>query len=120
MWRWKAAGWIESSAVHSDSGTVWPAVPGESMTPDNWLYSGNSGIVLSLTKEFTQGVLMAILITWPIAYFVMNRWLQNFVYRINLGLDVFIASALLTLFTALITVVFRAVRAASAAPVFVI
>lgn len=75
------------------------------------------GIVLSLTKEFTQGVLMANLITWPIAYFVMNRWLQNFVYRINLGLDVFIASALLTLFTAMITVVFRAVRAASADPI---
>ncbi len=75
------------------------------------------GIVLSLTKEFTQGVLMANLITWPIAYFVMNRWLQNFVYRINLNLDVFIASALLTLFTALLTVVFRAFRAASADPV---
>ena len=75
------------------------------------------GIVLSLTKEFTQGVLMANFITWPIAYFVMSRWLRNFVYRTNLGLDVFIASALLTLFTALLTVVFRAVKAASADPV---
>jgi len=74
-------------------------------------------IVFSLMREFSQGVLMANLITWPIAYFVMSRWLRNFAYRTNIGLDVFIASALLTLFTALLTVVFRAVRAASANPV---
>ena len=76
-----------------------------------------SGIVFSLSKELTQGVLLANLITWPIVYIVMNRWLRNFVYRINLGLDVFVFAALLTLSTALLTVAFKAVKAASANPV---
>lgn len=48
----EAAGWIESSAVQSDFGTVWPAVPDESTTPDNWLYSGNSGIVLFFLEMY--------------------------------------------------------------------
>jgi len=48
----EAAGWIEFSAVQSEFGTVWPAVPGESVGPDNWLYSGNSGIVLFFLEMF--------------------------------------------------------------------
>ncbi|MCJ7582150.1 MAG: hypothetical protein MUP98_16680 [Candidatus Aminicenantes bacterium] len=48
----EAAGWVESSAVQSDFGTTWPAVPGESTTPDNGLYSGNSGIVLYFLEMF--------------------------------------------------------------------
>ena len=75
------------------------------------------GIVFSLSKEFTQGVLLANLITWPIVYFIMYKWLQNFVYRINLGLDVFIVSTFFTLFLALVTVVFRAIKAATADPI---
>jgi putative ABC transport system permease protein len=76
-----------------------------------------SGIVFSLSKELTQGVMLANLITWPVVYLVMNRWLRNFAYRINLGLDVFVFSALLTLSTALLTVSFKAVKTASANPV---
>jgi len=76
-----------------------------------------SGLVYSLSKEMTQGVLMANLFTWPVVYMIMNRWLRNFAYRINLGLDIFILSALLTLSTALLTVVFKAVKAASTNPV---
>jgi len=48
----EAAGWVESSAVKSEFGTIWPAVPGELTTPDNWLYSGNSGIVLYFLEMF--------------------------------------------------------------------
>jgi len=48
----EAADWIESSAVQSELGTFWPAVPGESTAPDNWLYSGNSGIVLFFLEMF--------------------------------------------------------------------
>ena len=75
------------------------------------------GIAFSLSKEMTQGVLMANLITWPIVYIIMGRWLQNFAYRINLGLDVFIVSALLAQFTALMTIALKTVRAASTDPV---
>lgn len=48
----EAAGWVESSADQSEFGTIWPAVPGESSTPNNWLYSGNSGIVLYFLEMF--------------------------------------------------------------------
>ncbi len=75
------------------------------------------GIAFSLSKEITQGVLMANLLTWPIVYVVMNRWLQNFAYRINLGLDVFILSALLAQFIALMTIALKTVRAAATDPV---
>jgi ABC-type antimicrobial peptide transport system permease subunit len=75
------------------------------------------GIAFSLSKEMTQGVLIANLITWPIVYLVMDRWLQNFAYRINLGLDVFILSGLLAQFIALMTIALKTVRAAATDPV---
>lgn len=75
------------------------------------------GIAFSLSKEITQGVLMANLLTWPIVYIVMDRWLQNFAYRINLGLDVFILSALLAQIIALMTIALKTFRAAATDPV---
>jgi len=74
------------------------------------------GIAFSLSKEMTQGVLIANLLTWPIVYIIMDRWLQNFAYRINLGLDVFIFSALLAQFIALMTIILKTVRAAATDP----
>jgi len=44
------------------------------------------------------------LIAWPIAWFVMNRWLQGFAYRTTMDIDIFIFAGLLTLAIALITV----------------
>ncbi len=48
----EAADWIESSAVSSEYGILWPAVPDENTTTDNWLYSGNSGIVLFFLEMY--------------------------------------------------------------------
>ncbi len=76
-----------------------------------------SGIVLLLTKEFTKWVILANLIAWPIAYFVMNRWLQNFAYHISIGIWTFLLSAALALVTALITTSFQAVKTAASNPV---
>jgi putative ABC transport system permease protein len=76
-----------------------------------------SGIVLLLTKEFTKWVILANLIAWPIAYFVMRGWLQNFAYHINIGIWMFLLSAALALVTALITTSFQAVKAAASNPV---
>ena len=76
-----------------------------------------SGITLLLSKEFTKWVLMANLIAWPLAYLAMNRWLQNFAYRINIGLGTFVLSALLAFIIALLTVGYQAVKAARANPV---
>jgi putative ABC transport system permease protein len=76
-----------------------------------------SGIILLLSKEFTKWVLVANIIAWPIVYLAMNQWLQNFAYRINIGLGSFVLSALLALLIALLTVGLQAIRAARANPV---
>jgi putative ABC transport system permease protein len=76
-----------------------------------------SNIVILLSKEFTKWVLLANIIAWPIAYVAMNRWLQNFAYRINMGLGTFILAALLALIIALLTVGYQAIKTARANPV---
>jgi len=75
------------------------------------------GIVVLLSKEFTKWVLFANIIAWPVAYYFMKQWLENFAYRINLGLGIFLISAVTTLLIALITVSFQAVKSARANPV---
>jgi putative ABC transport system permease protein len=76
-----------------------------------------SGIVLLLSKEFLKLVLMANLIAWPIAYYFMSRWLQNFAYRTSIGIGIFIISGLLALAIALLTVSYQSIKAALANPV---
>lgn len=75
------------------------------------------GIVQILNKSFVRWVLLANLIAWPVAWFVMNRWLQNFAYRIELGWWMFVLAAVLALVIALITVSFQSVKAALKNPV---
>jgi putative ABC transport system permease protein len=74
------------------------------------------GVVLLLSKEFMKWVLIANAIAWPVTYFAMGRWLENFAYRISLGWAAFIVSAALALGIALITVGFQAAKAALANP----
>jgi putative ABC transport system permease protein len=76
-----------------------------------------SNVVLLLSREFTRWVILANVIAWPIAYFAMNRWLQNFAYRIELEIWIFILSGGIALTIALLTVSTKAVRAAVANPV---
>ncbi len=73
-------------------------------------------VVRLFTAEFSRLVLLANLVAWPVAYFVMQRWLQGFAYRIDLGVTLFIGSALVALAVALLTVGGVAARAASAKP----
>jgi putative ABC transport system permease protein len=76
-----------------------------------------SGILLLLSKDFTKSVLMANVIAWPVAYYAMNKWLQNYAYRISLGLWMFVAAGLLILAISLFTVSYQALKAALANPV---
>lgn len=76
-----------------------------------------SGIVLLLSKEFTRWVLLANIIAWPIAYFMMNNWLRNFAYRIDLNIWIFLTAGMIALFIALLTVSSHTLRAALANPV---
>jgi len=81
------------------------------------LGSSVSGIMLILSNEFTKWVLIANVIAWPAGYFVMNRWLQNFAYRIDLGIGIFLFSAVLALIIALLTTGYQTIKAASANPI---
>jgi putative ABC transport system permease protein len=74
-------------------------------------------IVILLSKEFVKWVLVANLIAWPIAYYVMEKWLLNFAYRMDIGIGIFMLSGLLALFIALLTVSSHAIKAATANPV---
>ncbi len=76
-----------------------------------------SDIVRLLTWDFSKLVLLANLIAWPVAYFVMNRWLASFAYRINISFVVFLSAAAIALFVAWLTVGGLAARAASARPI---
>ena len=73
-------------------------------------------IILLLTKEFTKWVLVANLIAWPVAYFVMKNLLQSYVYRTAIGIDIFILSGLIALTIALFTVSYQALKAARSNP----
>jgi putative ABC transport system permease protein len=74
-------------------------------------------IVALLSKEFTYLVLVANVIAWPVAYFAMRSWLDDFAYRIDLGPGVFVLGGVLALMVAWLTVSYQAIRAAMANPV---
>ena len=74
-------------------------------------------IVLLLTRDFTKWVLLANVIAWPVAYYAVTRWLQNFAYRIDLTLVPFLLSGLMALLIALLTISWQSVRSALANPV---
>ncbi len=75
------------------------------------------GVVTLLSREFVRLVLIANVIAWPIAYLVMNNWLENFAYRMELGPASFLTAGGVACLVAILTVAYQAVRAALANPV---
>lgn len=76
-----------------------------------------SSIVYLFSKEFTLLIGIAFLIAAPLAWYFMNEWLQNFVFRVNIGIGVFIIAILTSMCVAFIAVGYKAIRAAIANPV---
>ncbi len=74
-------------------------------------------IVRLLSKDFIVLVVIALLISSPIAWYFMNKWLLDYAYRINISLWVFAITGAVTIFIALITISFQAIKAAVANPV---
>ena len=74
-------------------------------------------IVVMFSKEFTLLISIAFVIAVPVAWYFMNEWLQNFVYRIHMGVGVFLLAICSSLLIAWITVGYRAIKAALANPV---
>ncbi len=73
-------------------------------------------VVSLLSREFTKLVLISNIIAWPIAYFVMNWWLQSFAYRTKIGIWIFLGSAVLALVIAFVTVSYQSIKAALTNP----
>lgn len=76
-----------------------------------------TGIVALISKDFLKLVLIAIVIGSPIAWWAMNKWLQNFAYRIDINWWIFLIAGLLAMGIALITISFQSIKAALANPV---
>lgn len=77
------------------------------------------GIVLMLSKEYTRWVLVANIIAWPVTFYFISIWLENFHYNIEI-LDfwwMFIVAAAVSLAIAIITVLYQSIRAATSNPV---
>jgi ABC-type antimicrobial peptide transport system permease subunit len=70
-----------------------------------------------ISKEFAVLIAVAFSVAAPVAYFVMNNWLENFAYRIDVGLGVFAATVAVTIIIAGVTIGYRAIKAALANPV---
>ena len=76
-----------------------------------------TGIVSLLSKDFLKPVIIAILIAAPLTYFLMNKWLNDFAYHIELGWGVFVFAGLVALLIAFATISLQSVKAAMTNPV---
>ena len=76
-----------------------------------------AGIVTLLSKDFLKLVVIALVIATPLAWYFMNKWLQDFAYRISIGWWVFIAAGALAIIIAFVTIGLQAVKAGVANPV---
>jgi ABC-type antimicrobial peptide transport system permease subunit len=74
-------------------------------------------ITALISKQFILLVLISNLIAWPAAYYFMNKWLQDFAYRIDISWWVFVLSGGLTSIIAMLTIGYQAIKAATANPV---
>ena len=76
-----------------------------------------AGLVGLLSKDFLKLVLVATALAWPVAYVVMQRWLQDFSYRVEISWWILLIAGLAVLLVALLTVGYQAVKAALFDPV---
>lgn len=76
-----------------------------------------NSIVFRLTRDLLKWVALANIVAWPLAWYVMNKWLQNYAYHADMSLWIFFLSGGLALLIALLTVSWQAIRAATANPV---
>jgi putative ABC transport system permease protein len=81
------------------------------------LGSSVSGITLLLSKEFSRWVMLANIIAWPIAFYAMHKWLENFAYRTGINIALFLLAGGLSLIIAALPVIYQALKAATSDPI---
>jgi putative ABC transport system permease protein len=72
--------------------------------------STSSGILIILTAEMVKWIMVSILIAWPVAFFLMKNWLENFAYHIKPGAGIFILSLLISMIISLIAISYHVIR----------
>ncbi len=75
-----------------------------------------TGIMLMLSKDFARWVVIANIIAWPVSYYIITSWLENFPYRISPGPAIFILAAIIALLIAVVTVAGQSYRTANMNP----
>ncbi len=81
------------------------------------LGSSVSGITFLLSREFSRWVLLANIFAWPIAFYVMHKWLENFAYRTGINIVLFLLAGGLSLLIAALPVGYQALKAATSDPI---
>jgi putative ABC transport system permease protein len=76
-----------------------------------------SNITTLLSKDFLGLVALANIVAWPVAWYAMNKWLENFAYRIELAVWIFVLSGMAAIIIALLTVSYQSIKSASVNPV---
>jgi len=82
------------------------------------LGSTSPKIIFLLSKDFARLVLLAFIISLPIAYYIMAKWLQNFAFRIDIQIWIFLMAGLFSLIIAQLTISYQAVKAANTDPAY--
>lgn len=77
----------------------------------------NLKVVLSLVQEFFMLVMLANIIAWPLGWYAMEKWLENFAYKTTIGIEVLALTACISFTAAIITIGFQVFKAARANPV---
>ena len=74
-------------------------------------------ILRLLSREYVMMIVMSLIIAFPIAYYLMKSWLQNFAYRISIGWEMFAVAGIISMVLAVLTISFHAVKVASGNPI---
>lgn len=78
------------------------------------------GLVLMVSKQFVKLVMVSCIIAWPIAYYIMNKWLQEYAFKIDLKLWMFLLSGLMLLVITFVTIIYQSIKVALTNPVNVL
>ena len=81
------------------------------------LGAATPAIVICLMRDFAKWIVIANIIGWPTAWFVMNRWLGEFAYKTSIGAGIFFIAFVISITIAVLTVVYHAIKVASINPV---
>lgn len=74
-------------------------------------------VVVLISKDFLKLTLLAVVLAFPVAWWMMNKWLEDFAYRINIEWSLFLIAGVSTIMIALITISYQAIKAALVNPV---